>query len=354
MQRSITIKDVAFSAGVSIATVSNVVRGKDALYTPQTAQRVWHAIHVLNYRPNHSAQSLARKYTHTLGFAVHRAHGRLTTNTYLSAMLDGFLEFVTDVGYQVKLVTLGADDPAYSVSQVEDGSMDGVVLVAPPAGSPLLAWAQDTRLPNVLAGSIPPGVKLPCVDVDDEAAMIEGVNYLIQQGHRRIGLIAGPQNQWSACRRERGYLRALQEAGLPARPEQRFQGDYTAPSGEAGARALMRQDNRPTVIACSNDWMALGAIGALQPMGLRVPEDVSLLGFDDIDVARWLQPPLTTIRQPIQEIGRKAAELLIRQIESGEREPTTTLFPGNLVLRQSVLPLKEVMAAQQVCPVLRP
>lgn len=338
-----TIKEVAHHAGVSIATVSNVVRGKDTLYTPQTAQKVWHVIRTLNYRPNHIAQSLARQYTNTLGVTVHWAHGRLTSNTYLSAMLDGFLEFATNVGYQVKIISLVADDPNYVCAQLEDGSVDGIVLLAPPDDSPLLAWAQNTRVTVVLAGSVPPGIQLPGVDVDDEASMVAGTRWLIERGHRRIGMITGQMTQWSARRREAGYLRAMQEAGLPARQEWRYEGDYKPTSGEQGARALMTRCPDLTAIVCGNDWTALGAIGALQQMGLRVPDDVSLLGFDDFDTAQWLQPPLTTIRQPIREIGIKAAEILVRQIASGIREENTIYFEGTIVERQSVIPLREVM-----------
>jgi DNA-binding LacI/PurR family transcriptional regulator len=342
-QRAPTIKEVAHHAGVSIATVSNVVRGKDTLYTPQTAQKVWLVIRTLNYRPNHIAQSLARQYTNTLGVTVHWAHGRLTSNTYLSAMLDGFLEFATNVGYQVKIISLVADDSNYVCAQLEDGSVDGIALLAPPDDSPLLAWAQNTRIATVLAGSIPSGMKLPGVDVDDEAAMVAGTRWLIGLGHRRIGMITGLMTQWSARRREEGYLRAMRDADLPVYPEWRYEGDYKPTSGEHGAHELMTRCPDLTAIICGNDWTALGAIGALQRMGLRVPDDVSLLGFDDFDTAQWLQPPLTTIRQPIREIGIKAAEILIRQIASGTREESTTFFEGTVVQRRSVIPLREVM-----------
>ena len=334
--RSPTIKDVANTAGVSIATVSNVIRGKSTLFSDPTGERVRHAIRELNYNPNHTARSLVSQSTKTLGVVVPKNHGRLTSNTYLSAMMDGFLEFSVAAGYQTKIISLVNDDKRTAIALVEDGSTDGVALLAPPEESPLLSWIHKTRIPTVVAGNIPPDLELPSVDVDDISACCEAVSWLISMGHRKIGLITGDLSQWSSRRRESGYRRALDRAGILFNSEIVFQGDYNPPSGEAGSQYFMRIKDRVTAIFCANDWMALGAMLKFQKNSVRVPEDISIIGFDDIQIAQWTAPTLTTMHQPIHEIGMKVAEMLIEQIQTGSLSQSSILLPATLVIRQSV------------------
>ncbi len=336
LRRSPTIKDVASTAGVSIATVSNVIRGKSDLFSDPTAERVRHAIRELNYSPNHTARSLVIQSTKTLGVVVPKSHGRLTSNTYLSSMLDGFLSHSVSAGYQVKIISLVSDDKRTAIALVEDGSTDGVALLAPPDESPLLSWIHKTRIPTVVAGSIPPDLELPSVDVDDISACSEAVSWLISMGHRKIGMITGDLAQWSSRRREIGFRKGLETAGIAYRPEYVFQGDYNPPSGDAGAHYFMELKDRPTAIFCANDWMALGAMRKFQQSGIRVPADVSIIGFDDIQVAQWTVPGLTTMQQPIQEIGNKVAEMLIEQIQTGALSQSSLLLPAALLIRQSV------------------
>src|SRR4030095_13015747 len=182
-KRASTIKDVAQTAGVSTATVSNVLHGKEPLYSPETAQRVWHAVHALNYRPNMTARSLVRQRTDTLGVVVERLHGRLTRNTFLSLMLDGLMEFAVSVGYQIKIISLMTQDTARAFAQMEAGSGDGLALFAPSAHRPLLARCEGGGLPTVIAGSSPPNVSLPCVDMANEEAAYAVTRWLLGLGH---------------------------------------------------------------------------------------------------------------------------------------------------------------------------
>ena len=336
LKRSPTIKDVADTAGVSIATVSNVIRGKSTLFSDPTAERVLHAIRELNYSPNHTARSLVIQSTKTLGVVVPKNHGRLTSNTYLSAMLDGFLDYSVSAGYQTKIISLVNDDKRLAVSLVEDGSTDGVALMAPPNDSPLLSWIHKTRIPTVIAGSIPPDLELPSVDVDDISACCEAVSWMVSLGHRKIGMITGNPSQWSSRRREIGYRKALEAADIEYNPAKVFQGDYTHTSGEAGAHYFMGLKQEITALFCANDWMALGAMRTFQNCGKQVPDDISIIGFDDIQSAQWSAPTLSTMHQPIQEIGTKVAEMLIEQILTGTLAESSKLLPATLVIRQSV------------------
>lgn len=337
-RRTPTIWEVAEAAGVSISTVSNVLHGKRGLYSAETAQRVWTAVEQLGYRPNHIARSLARRRTFTIGVVVEQSLGNVSHNLYFSIVLDGILQGATDRNYQVKIVRVPLDSYERAVGHIEDGSVEGVVLVALLAGNPVIEHMEHSSVPAVMAGSIPPNVKLPRVDVEDIAATYQAVRWLISLGHRRIGTITGDMKQWSARRREQGYLMALQEAGIEPHPSWRYEGDYRLEAGEAGAMHLLRADPPPTAIVCGNDRMAIGALHVLQEKGVKVPEQISVLGFDDEEAAAFTVPPLTTIRQPMFDIGLRATEMLLQQIEQGKRFQHSLLLPAELVVRQTVAP----------------
>lgn len=333
-----TIREVAEAAGVSISTVSNVLYRKRGYYSPETAQRVWAAVEQLGYRPNHIARSLARRRTFTIGVVVEQLLGNFSHNAYLGFVLDGILQGATDRNYQVKIVRVPIDGYERAIGHIEDGSVEGVVLVALWAGNPIIEHMEQSGVPSVIAGSIPPSVKLPCVDVEDIAATYQAVKWLISLGHRRIGIITGDMRQWSARRREQGYLMALREAGIVPDPSWRYEGNYCLEAGEAGALHLLHVARPPTAIVCGNDGMAIGALHVLQKQGIRVPEDISIVGFDDVEAAAFTTPPLTTIRQPMFEIGLRAAELLLQQIEQGKRFQHSLLLPADLVVRETVAP----------------
>lgn len=334
-----TIKDVARRAGVSVGTASHVLHGKSGLHAAETVGRVWDAARALSYRPNTVARSLVRRRTNTFSVVVDSFHGRVTQNPYVSGVLDGILERAIQNDYQVKLVSLNGERADRAIAQVDDSSADGVVLVAPLSGSPLLEWAVATTVPVVVVGSVPPDIDLPRVDVDDAATIEEAVLWLAREGHRRIGIITGPEYQWSARRRETAYRCALERAGIAYRPEWRFQGDYTPSSGAAGARALARLEPAVTVVVCGNDGVALEAMRAFEEIGVRVPDEVSVLGFDDIEAGRWARPGLTTLHQPLHRMGLHAADMLLEAVRGGERRRDVALFAATLVRRQSVATL---------------
>ncbi|MBM3493223.1 MAG: LacI family transcriptional regulator [Armatimonadetes bacterium] len=268
------------------------------------------------------------------------------------AVLDGILEYAAEADYQVKVVSLRRTDSEYVSARLDDGSVDAVAILAPPVDGPSVRWAIEAGRPTVVVGSLPPDVPLTRIDVDDERALFEAVRWLAHIGHERIGIITGPPSQWSAVRRERAYARALTEAGLPLAPTLRYAGDYEASSGQLGASSLLNVHPRPTAIVCGNDAVAIGAMEALQQLRVRVPEDVSILGFDDHELAQWSTPKLTTIRQPLHEMGVKAAEILIGGLEGGAPPETRSItYPGVLVKRKSVSRPPGITQRQNAPPV---
>ena len=278
-----------------------------------------------------------------LGVVIERYHGMLTRNVYCSHVLDGVLDYAVLHGYQISIIVLLKDNLAHALSNIENGMVDGVVLVAPASTSPLLDWAHTSRFPTVAVGCVPSAqFAVPCVDVDNRSSMFEGVSRLIAEGHRRIGFIGGPWFQQSSQIREEAYRSALLRAGIEPRPEWITQGDFQHKSGFTGALRLLEVEPRITAIVAANDMAALGALEALRLKRIEVPDEMSVLGFDDIFAASISQPPLTTVRQPMQEIGSRAAEMLIREIETGARDISANIFPGTLVMRSSVASVKEV------------
>ncbi len=348
-QRLPTIKDVAGLAGVSTATVSKVLRGNSSAYAPPTVQRVRDAATALKYSPNHVARSLVRRRTHMLGVVIQGRGQVLTRNADVAELLDGVLDYAVNHGYQTAIITLPHDEPFSIVSYIQNGFVEGVALLTPDVSCPLLAWARESHFPSVVVGTtLPPEARLACVDVDNTALMHQAVRWLVGRGHERIGFLNGPRTKASSCLREEAYGRALQDLGVVPSAGWRFQGSYSAESGYEGAVQLLSVRPRLTALIGGNDQMALGALQACRDQGVRVPEDISLLGIDDIEAARLADPPLSTLHQPLHDIGSKAAEVLIRQIETGKRETQTTLFPVTLVERQSVAPMGETPEQERV------
>jgi DNA-binding LacI/PurR family transcriptional regulator len=333
-----TIKEVAARSGVSVATVSNVLQNKSHLYSPQTAERVWQAVRELGYRPSSVARSLIRRRTDTIGVILEERQ-ELVLDPYVMSVLEGILEYTVPRDYPIKIVSMMYQQrPDSFLAHVDDGSVDGVILVAPRTHSAALQWAAKADIPAVVAGSTLPGTPLPCVDVDDITAFGQVVRWLVELGHRRIGHIAGPQTHWSAKRRLQAYLQTMQDMGISPEPNWIVEGQYTPPSGKEAMERLLEVSPPLTAVVSGNDWMAMGAMEAIHQRGLRIPDDISVVGFDDIESAQWVMPPLTTFRQPMRQIGAKAAELVVKQIETGKRIRDVVLFSADLVVRQSVAP----------------
>ena len=354
-QRRSTIKDVAELAGVSIGTASNVLSGKKHLHSPDAIRRVEDAVRLLGYRPNRSAQSLVKCCTNVIGVCIRKEVTRLSSDTYFSGLLDGILSYLGEIDYSVKIITASEDDPQTAISRMDDYSVDGVILISPLMNSPFVGWAKQSNMPVVVAGELMPNTGLPGVDVDDGPAVRSAVMWLVSLGHRRICCISGPSNYASANRRLQAYKDALQEVGIQIQPQWIYEGDYWTTSGRDGIRELLKRVPDLTAVVCGNDWQALGALESLYFMGIRVPHDISLIGFDDIEFAKMSQPPLATVRQSIQECGKKAAEMLVSKINGRKDEVDRLLFPATLIQRESVAPPRVTEdAAIQLKPHCKP
>ncbi|CUU37973.1 MAG: LacI family transcriptional regulator [Armatimonadetes bacterium] len=337
--RKPTLREVAQAAGCSLTTTSNILQGRHELYRAETVERVLAAARSLGYRPNMLARGLAKQRTFTIGLVFERAHAVLTQNDYAQHVLDGVIEFLLPLEYDVKLITLPAGRPDSIWRRLENGTVDGHLLLAPVIDSPLLEWRRHSRLPVVSVGSLlPPNLGIPCVDVDNEGGMRMLTEWVIQQGHRHIGFVKGHPLHWSALQRERAFRKTMADYGLPTREEWIFQGRYTIESGRQCARELLALRERPTAVICADDGSAAGFIQECLAHGLRIPEDLSVAGFDDEPLVHPLCPNLTTVRHDKHRVGYLAAQLLYEQIETGTLRDDSIALPATLVIRKTVAP----------------
>lgn len=323
-----TIRSVAKRAGVSTATVSRTLANPDAV-RPETREKVIEAVQALKFVPNAQAVHFRKQATRTVILLV-----RDISNPFYLDIYKGVEEAAFAAGYQV-LMGDGRNDAArmaHYVDMVRKRQADGLILMTgwlPPE----MAANTATLPPMVVALEFIPGVTLPMVRIDNEAAARLAVEHLIGLGHRRIAHITGPTPEVMSLKRHAGYEAALRGAGIPLDPALVVRGDFHLDSGAAGVRDLLARGVDFTALFASGDEMAVGAITALRAAGLRVPEDVSVVGFDDIVFARAVDPPLTTIRQAQREIGAEAMRLMIGILEDETVEPAEVCVPVELVVR---------------------
>jgi DNA-binding LacI/PurR family transcriptional regulator len=322
--------DVARLAGVSHQTVSRVLNDSSSV-SPGTRARVLDAMRQLDYRPNPAAKSLVTGRSQTLGVVSFD-----TTLFGPASTLAGIERAARAVRYAVSVASLKSVDRASVVEAIErlrDQSVAGIVVVAPTAATFDALAAVPPHTPLVAVEG-DPHRDFPVVAVDQALGARMATEYLLRQGHRRVWHIRGPESWLEAEGRVQGWREALQAAGIEP-PEPLLTGDWSPASGYEAGLALA---GRPEVgaVFVANDQMAVGLLRAMHERGRGVPEDVSVVGFDDIPEAAYLTPPLTTVHQPFDEVGRRSLALLMEQIEAGERIKRREIVSPRLVERRSV------------------
>ncbi len=327
-RRSPAITDVAKLARVSHQTVSRVLNGH-ASVTPLTRARVLAAIEQLGYRPNAAARALATGRSKTLGV--------VTLNTTFFgpvSTLYGIEQAARVAGYFLSVVSpqsIDRDSVRDAVGRLADQHVEGIVVIAPLTSAAEALDDLPTDMPVVVVEG-DPRVELAAVTVDQAAGAREATAFLLSCGHRTVFHVAGPSEWQEAQGRVAGWLTALEESG--AEVTSALSGDWTARSGYRAGRVLA-QVPEATAIFVANDQMALGVLLALHERNRRVPEEVSVVGFDDIPESAYFTPPLTTVRQDFDHVGRASLRLLLDQIESGARSAGRVVVPSRLVVRHS-------------------
>lgn len=325
-----TIEEVASAAGVSRSTVSRVVNGSTAV-SPEALAAVRAAINELNYVPNRAARSLASRQTHAIALIVPEDTTRFFGDPFFAAIVAGITGALGGSDYLLNLL-IASDDPGDKMTSfVRNGGVDGALIVSHHTSDAFVDRIADA-VPVVFGGR--PVRRRDgdyVVDVDNVAGARNATRRLIDIGRTRIATISGPLTMVASEDRVQGFRAALADAGLTPYAEE--EGDYSESSGAEAARRLL-DGGRPDAIFVASDLMARGALTALCSAGVRVPEDIALVGFDDSSVAITTDPQLTTMRQPMYAQGEAMARVLLSRL-AGEEPPTTTILPTELVIRAS-------------------
>jgi LacI family transcriptional regulator len=336
--RPVTIVDVAREAGVSYATVSRVINNKNSIL-PDKRDRVLAAMQRLGYVPNLHARKLAGGRSHVIGLVLHDVW-----SAYVLEILRGVDEELAAGNYDLMLYTSRqrASNESAFVTTLTQGLADGLLLLLPRGLEKYLQRLRQQHFPFVLIDH--EGVENggPAVGATNHKGAQAATRYLLQLGHRRIGFITGNLAIGAARDRLAGYRAALADHGLREDPELIEEGDFFHPRAYARAQRLLSLDRPPTAIFASNDVSAFGVIEAARERGLQLPDDLSVMGFDDIPQSAYMHPPLTTVRQPLEEMGRVAARLLLTTIHDPRRAPERIELPTELVVRGSCAVSKEV------------
>ncbi len=326
-----TIREVARAAGVSVATVSRVVNGT-AVVKDATRLRVEAQVARLRYSPNAAARSLITNRTSTIGVVLPDIWGE-----YFSEVIRGIDLAARQAGYHV-LVSSSHSDVAETrdVLRTMHGRVDGVLVMSPHASPRELEGCLPSSLPVVFLNSAPGGPFQSALNVDNRGGARAMLAHLIGLGHRRLAFVTGPASNFDAAERRRGCRDALRAARLGRDAVTEFQGDFGEESGQVAGEAIVRLLARPTAIFAANDSMAIGVLFALRSAGVRVPEEIAVAGFDDIPIARFASPPLSTVRLDIRTLGERALARLLAEISGeGASHAVREVLPIRLVLRES-------------------
>jgi DNA-binding LacI/PurR family transcriptional regulator len=329
-----TLEDVAARAGVGRGTASRVLNGSGQV-SERARAAVLAAVEELGYVPNQAARTLVTRRTESVALVVSESEDRLFGEPFFAAIVRGVGAALSAVGHTLLLTV--AQTPA-DRDRVErfltSRHVDGVLLVSLHGDDPLPDRLESRGVPTVVGGRPAGHPPVSWVDVDNLRGGRLAVEHLVRGGRRRIATVAGPQDMAAGVERLAGYRAALDDAGLAADAELVAYGDFGERSGHAAAAALLDRPDRPDAVFAASDPMAVGVLEALAERGLRAPDDVAVVGFDDSAVARHTAPPLTTVHQPVERMGREMVRVLLDRV-AGRPEQLTVLLEPHLVVRGS-------------------
>ncbi|RUT30586.1 LacI family transcriptional regulator [Paenibacillus zeisoli] len=330
----ITIYDIARQTGYSPTTVSKVFNGYTDV-SQKTRRIILDTAAELGYVPNANARSLTTKRSWTIGMLFVEPAGSGIRHPYFGGVIDGFKKVATSKGYDLMFISkdIGGRKSGY-LEHCKIRGVDGVIVILPDHADPYFHELLDSSIPMVMLDQ--KSASHSTVSSDNIQGGITAVEYLYSLGHHRIAHISGGLATFAGEKRHQGYQMALNKLGIAVKPEYIAEGpvDYSIESGYSAMQKLLELQELPTAVFAAGDNLAVGAIQAIRERGLRVPEDISIIGFDDIEMAQFLTPALTTIRQDTHLLGSRAADLLISNIE-GANAVQCEILPTELVIRDT-------------------
>jgi len=331
----VSIKDIARAANVSHSTVSRALRNSSLVRT-ETAEKIQRIAREANFRVSAVGRSLATGRTFSIGVVV-----TTVADPFMADVVAGIEEAANACGYSVTLASSKMDPEREMklVQSFEERRVDGILIIASRVGSVYLSVLAEMKIPIVLINSYHPGEFTYSVTVDNVAACRSATRFLIQLGHRKIGFIGNKYGAQSNAGRQAGYRQALDDASISFRPELVLLGDARVEGGFQALEhlLLLPPAEAPTALVCYNDLTAVGVLNAAYRHKIVVPDDLSVIGFDDLTIASYAIPPLTTVRQPKHEMGRVAIEIVFNLLAGSTTEKSYT-FQTDLILRDSTAP----------------
>lgn len=333
-----TIKDIARRVGKSITTVSRALNDYDDI-SDETKQLVRQAAEEMGYIPNATAQRLQKRTTDTIGLIL-PTFGPRFSDPFFSEFLSGVGNQASEMGFDMLVATRTPGDQEMQSyrSDVATHRVDGFIIVRTRCDDPRIAFLKQAGFPFVAFGRVSGDSEFPYVDEDGRFGLASIIEHLIDFGHRKIALITAPDNLTFTRHRLEGASSAMRERGLEIASDHLQVGDLTQRGGYEAAQRLLDLPNPPTAIAAFNDLMAIGAMSAVQERGLSVGKQISITGFDNIPMAEHAHPTLTTVDQPIYQIGRRVCDLLIRMIRNEPPTETQVILKPRLIMRRSTGP----------------
>ncbi len=326
-----TLEDIAHLCGVSRSTVSRVIN-EDPRVSPATRERVLEVVRREQYRPNLAARGLASGQTNVVGAVMPGGFASLMTDPFFPSLLQG-MAMAADAHDYFVMLSLGEAGFRHTIDEVaKQGVVAGVIFSPGQLGDPLLEPLIRAGVPIVGVGRCE-DERVSYVDVDNMGSARQATSHLLRLGYRRVATITGPSFAPAAHDRLQGYVAAIEASGRSVDETLIYEGDFSEASGRAGMRVML--EHRPDAVFAASDRMAIGALNEIRACGLRVPDDIALVGFDDAPLAAELEPPLTTIRQRPAGLGRAAISLLLDLIANPNSPPRRVILPTELVVRGS-------------------
>lgn len=335
-KKRITSFDVAEKSGVSRTTVSLVLNNiSDIRISPETRQRVLDVARELGYHPDSAGRKLASGRSNTIGLVLRQSREQVFADSLLPKVAMGVNQAAEESGFQVLLKALEPENVDGYVRLIQENHVDGIIISGPQQDDLEIVNLYREGFPIVLMGQLP-GSNLPVVDIDAISGSKIAVKHLIDNGHTNIGMITNASLKYtSAQQRYTGYLKALEEAGIAQDPHLLLEGNYTPNSGYLAMKRLLEKKPLVTAVFIASDVVAKGAMQAIKEANLRIPEDVSVVGFDDIPLADFFDPPLTTVRIPSYQLGWVAGNNLIQLVKGNKLEQNQVFLDSELIIRNS-------------------
>lgn len=333
-----TIYDIAKKSGYSITTVSKVINNYPDV-SQKTRKKILQTIEELDYHPSSNARSLMTKKYWTIGVVYIEELNNGIQHPFFSAVIESFRKEMEDAGYDLLLISKKIEQRKTSyIERFKQRGVDGVIVVSPIRLTNDVQEIVNHDIPSVFIDLY--HSKVSTVNSDNVDGSIQVVKYLHSLGHRKIAHIAGGDQTFAGKAREQGFIQGMKELGLEVRNDYIENGGlFDVSGGYEAMKKLLALKDLPTAVYAAGDMMAIGAMRAIQEAGLRVPDDISIVGFDDIELAQYVTPSLTTIKQDAQTIGQQAADLLLKQIDNKKKIPLGVMVPVSLVERGSVIKL---------------